>query len=225
MLQQFIKLRLISLRDELKHSNLVLRCLILRVIEDSLLKVSLNTNAVQIIYKKRFLIKSYNTSNQCCEFASGSKLDPYSGNLWIRILNTDPHRYMYIGQIRGKRCKIEDINSPFRAVFQIHIQCIRIWSKIWIHIWIQKTPESGSKLFLKTSVVDLDPHGSGTFGWIRNYYSGSRSSKTWKSRLMKMLFFFEFWTLSTVVWNRKWHILDRFFIMFEFKVVVFTISK
>ena len=26
---------------------------------------------------------------------------------------------------------------------------------------------------LFSSVVDLDPHGSGTFAWIRNYSSGS----------------------------------------------------
>ena len=34
------------------------------------------------------------------------------------------------------------------------------------------------------SVVDPDPHGSGIFAWIwvRNYSSGSKSSKTWKNR-------------------------------------------
>ena len=57
--------------------------------------------------------------------------DPNSWIMLIRIhiLNTEPDSRQVntgIGQIRGKRCKIEDINSPFRAVFQIHIQCIRI---------------------------------------------------------------------------------------------------
>ena len=30
---------------------------------------------------------------------------------------------------------------------------------------------------------------------------------------------------KTVVWNIKWQIVDRFFFMIEFKVVLFTISK
>ena len=36
--------------------------------------------------------------------------------------------------------------SSLGPVFRIYIHCIRKRPKIWI--WIQKTPESGSKLFL-----------------------------------------------------------------------------
>ena len=39
-----------------------------------------------------------------------------------------------------------------------------------------------------TSVLDPDPHGSGTFAWIqiRNYGSGSGSSLKWKSIYIKL---------------------------------------
>ena len=48
------------------------------------------------------------STGQCYE--SGSQLNPYSGPLWtrIRIPNTDPNSYIYIGKIRGKSCETED---------------------------------------------------------------------------------------------------------------------
>ena len=51
-------------------------------------------------------------------------------------------------------------------------------------IYFRRQFQSYHILPLKPSVVDPDPHGSGTFAWIRirNYCSGSGSSKIWKSR-------------------------------------------
>ena len=39
------------------------------------------------------------------------------------------------------------------------------------------------------------------------------------------LWILDFVYCRTVVWNRKWQIVDRFFFLIEFKVVLFTISK
>ena len=51
------------------------------------------------------------TADQYC--GSGSKLDPYSATLWIRMRipnsDLDGSTPLKIGSIRGKRCKIEDI--------------------------------------------------------------------------------------------------------------------
>ena len=66
------------------------------------------------------------------------------------------------------------------------------------------------------TVVDPDPHGPG-------------SSKIWiKEQINKnviSLWLLDFVYCWTVVWNRKWQIVDRFFFIIEFKMVLFKISK
>ena len=44
----------------------------------------------------------------------------------------------------------------------------------------------------KGSVADPDPHGTGNFAWIRNYCSGSGSSKKCKSTLHNTIFISHF---------------------------------
>ena len=75
--------------------------------------------------------------------------------------------------------------------------------------------------------------GSGS-AWIRNFYLDPdpellfRIQQNMKEQINKnviSLWILDFVYCRTVVWNRKWQIVDRFFFKIEFKVVLFTISK
>ena len=68
------------------------------------------------------------------------------------------------------------------------------------------------------SVVDLDPHGSGTFDLNQNpiYFSGS--TQLGKSRFYKFYFICELETWFTV--GLKWQIICRFFVSFNLRCVV-----
>ena len=68
------------------------------------------------------------------------------------------------------------------------------------------------------SVVDLDPHGSGTFDFIPNpiYFCGS--TQLGKRRFYKFYFICELETWFTV--GLKWQIICRFFVSFNLRCVV-----
>ena len=75
----------------------------------------------------------------------------------------------------------KNIINTTRPVTDMYRQCFG--SRFGIRIRIQglkkrlKMLNNHKIILLFSSVVDPDPHGSGTFAWIRNYSSGSGSSK------------------------------------------------
>ena len=79
---------------------------------------------------------------------------------------------------------------------------------------------------VKYSVVDPDPEllfsGSGIIVFRIRIQQNMKEQMN-KNIISLWILYFVY--CRTVLWNRKWQIVDRFFFMIEFKVVLFTIFK